>query len=89
MKNFIYLIGTSDDFESIEDLQNTYFNGDSDRNMSVYPVSLDEACKVQGYNTLQEIATMIGRAEAFSSDWCMDGTLSCLLEDRDEAGGPR
>jgi hypothetical protein len=80
MKHFIYLIGTMDDFESLEDLQNTYFNGDTDRNMSAFPVSLDEGCKVQGYDTLQEIATMIGRGEAMSNDWCLDGTLSCLLE---------
>jgi hypothetical protein len=80
MKHFIYLIGTMDDFESLEDLQNTYFNGDTDRNMSAFPVSLDEGCKVQGYDTLQEIATMIGRGEAMTSDWCLDGTLSCILE---------
>ena len=81
MKNFVYLIGTCDDFESIEDLQNTYFNGAvTPRNMSVYPVSLSEATKVQGYDTLQEVATMIGRGEAMTNDWCLDDTLSILLE---------
>ena len=80
MRKFIYLIGTSDDFESLEDLKNTYFNGDTDRNMSVVPVEISEACKVAGYDTLEEIATMIGRAEAFSNNWCMDDTLSTLLE---------
>ena len=81
MRKFIFLIGTEDDFESIEDLKNTYFNGGPyRRNMSVYPVWLSEACKVQGYDTLQEIATMIGRGEAFSNSWCEDGTLSTLLE---------
>lgn len=81
MRKFIFLIGTTDDFESLEDLQNTYFNGGhTDRNTSVFPVEISEACKVAGYDTLEEIATMIGRAEAFSEDWCMDGTFSCLLE---------
>ena len=81
MKNFVYIIGTCDDFESIEDLQNTYFNGGvTDRNMSVYPVSLSEATKFQGYDTLQEIATMIGRGEAMTNDWCLDDTVSILLE---------
>jgi hypothetical protein len=81
MRKFVYLIGTCDDFESIEDLQNTYFNGmKTPRNMSVFPVWLSEATKVQGYDTLQEVATMIGRGEAMSNDWCLDGTLSCLLE---------
>jgi len=81
MRHFIFLIGTTDDFESLEDLQNTYFNGGvTDRNMSVYPVSLSEATKVQGYDTLQEVATMIGRGEAMTNDWCLDDTLSILLE---------
>ena len=80
MRKFIYIIGTTDDFESLEDLKNTYLNGDTDRNMSAFPVSLDEACKVKGYDTLEEIATMIARGEAMSDCWCLDGTISCLLE---------
>ncbi len=81
MRHFIFLIGSTDDFESLEDLKNTYFNGnDTYRNMSVFPVSLSEVCQVEGYSRLEEIATMIGRGEAMSSDWCLDGTLSCLLE---------
>jgi len=81
MRKFVYLIGTCDDFESIEDLQNTYFNGmKTPRNMSVYPVWLSEACTVQGYDTLQEVATMIGRGEAMSDGWCLDDTVSILLE---------
>jgi hypothetical protein len=80
MRHFIFLIGTTDDFESIEDLKNTYFNGDTDRNMSAFPVSLSEVCQVEGYDRLEEIATMIGRGEAMSADWCLDGTHSCLLE---------
>ena len=48
--------------------------------MSVFPVEISEACRVAGYDTIEEIATMIGRAEAFSNDWCMDDTLSTLLE---------
>ena len=81
MKHFIYLIGTTDDFGDLEDLKNAYLGHSlGDYNASVYPISLSEACKVQGYDTLQEIATMIGRGEAMSNDWCLDGTLSCLLE---------
>ena len=85
MRNFIYLIGTSDDFESIEDLKQEYFDDPrgekSDRrNMSVYPGVLSEACKVQSYDSLQEIATMIARGEAMTNDWCLDDTVSILLE---------
>ena len=81
MRKFIYLIGSTDDFESLEDLKNTYFNGGPyRRNMSVFEVELSEACRVSGYDSLPEIATMIGRAEAFTNNWCEDGTLSTLLE---------
>jgi hypothetical protein len=81
MRHFIFLIGSTDDFESLEDLKNTYFNGnDTYRNMSAFPVSLSEVCQVEGYGVLEEIATMIGRGEAMSSGWCLDDTLSCLLE---------
>jgi hypothetical protein len=79
MRHFIFLIGSTDDFESLEDLKNGFFN-DTDRNMSSFPVSLSEACQVEGYGVLEEIATMIGRGEAMSSGWCLDDTLSCLLE---------
>ena len=81
MRTFIFLIGSTDDFESLEDLKNTYFNGnDTYRNMSVFPVSLSEVCQVAGYDTLEEIATLIGRGEAMTESWCLDDTLSCLLE---------
>jgi hypothetical protein len=81
MRKFIFLIGSTDDFESLEDLTNTYFNGGPyRRNMSVFEVELSEACRVSGYDSLPEIATMIGRAEAFTNNWCMDDTLSTILE---------
>jgi hypothetical protein len=79
MRKFIFLIGTTDDFESLEDLTNTYFNGGvTERNMSVFTFDVPEV----GTNslTVRDIATYIGRGLAFSNDWCMDGTLSTLLE---------
>jgi hypothetical protein len=79
MRKFIYLIGTCDDFESIEDLQSTYFNGmDTPRNMSVF--TFDVPAVGTNSLTVHDIATYIGRGLAFSNDWCMDGTLSTLLE---------
>jgi|APGre2960657373_1045057.scaffolds.fasta_scaffold131006_2 hypothetical protein len=81
MRNFIFIIGSMDDFGDLEDLKNAYFNGnDTYRNMSVFPVSLSEACQVEGYNTLEEIATQLGRGEAMGGGWCLDDTLSTLLE---------
>jgi hypothetical protein len=81
MRNFIFLIGSTDDFGSLEDLKTAFFDHAlGDYNASIILVSLDEACKVKGYNTLEEIATMIARGEAMTSGWCLDDTLSCLLE---------
>jgi hypothetical protein len=81
MRNFIYLIASSDDFGDTEDLQNAYLDGVlGDYNASIIPVSLDEACKVKGYDTLGEIATVIARGEAMSDGWCLDDTVSILLE---------
>ena len=81
MRKFIYLIGSTDDFESLEDLKNTYFNGgDTDRNMSVITVELDLSCRVSGLDTIEDVAILIARGIAFTNDWCMDGTFSCLLE---------
>lgn len=81
MRNFIYLIASSDDFGDTEDLQNAYLDGVlGDYNASIIPVVLDEACKVKGYDTIEEIATMIARGEAMSDGWCLDDTVSILLE---------
>jgi hypothetical protein len=79
MRKFIFLIGTTDDFESLEDLKNTYFNGGvTERNMSVFTFDVPDVGTSS--LTVRDIATYIGRGLAFSSDWCMDGTLSTLLE---------
>ena len=83
MRYFTYLIGTMDDFKSVEDLKQEYLDSGTEpitRNMSAYLVNLDEGCKVQGYNTLEEIALMIGRGEAMTEDLCLDGTFSVLLD---------
>ena len=79
MRKFTFIIGSTDDFETLEDLQNTYFNGSvSQRNMSVFAFDVPDV----GTNslTVRDIATYIGRGLAFSNDWGMDGTLSTLLE---------
>jgi hypothetical protein len=81
MRNFIYLIGSTDDFESLEDLKTAFFDCTlGDYNASIILVSLDAACKVKGYDTIEEIATMIARGEAMSDGWCLDDTVSILLE---------
>ena len=79
MRKFIFLIGATDDFESLEDLQNTYFNGGvTERNMSVFTFDVPDVGTSS--LTVRDIATYIGRGLAFSNNWCEDGTLSTLLE---------
>jgi len=82
MKSFIYLIGSSDDFDSVEDLKQEYFKDPAAarRCRSVFPVVLSAACAVEGYRSIAEIAEMIARGEALTADWCFDGTFSILLE---------
>ena len=84
MRNFIYLIGSTDDFESIQDLVQSYRDdphGERDRrNMSIYPVSLPEETTVKGYHSLEEISTILARGEAMTDGWCLDDTVSALLE---------
>lgn len=83
MRNFTYLIGSTDDFSSFEDLHDFYLNGVDDgvKNYSTFPVALSEDCAVQGYRSLAEIATIIGRGEAMSDGWCLDDTVSILVEE--------
>ena len=79
MRKFTFIIGSTDDFETLEDLKNTYFNGSvSQRNMSVFTFDVPDV----GTDslTVRDIATYIGRGLAFSNDWCMDDTISTLME---------
>ena len=74
MRTFVYLIGSTDEFDSLEDLRNAYFNGPVlGRNMSAFDFDLPASCS-------DEIAVRVGRGLAFENDWCMDGTLSTLME---------
>ena len=79
MRKFIFLIGSTDEFESIEDLKNAYFNAElGGKNASIYLIQLRADCGTDTM-TVRDIATYIGRGLAFES-WTMDGTLSTLLE---------
>ena len=74
MRKFIFLIGSTDDFESLEDLKEAYFNNGLEHlNASVLEFELPANCS-------NEIAVRVGRGLAFENDWCMDDTVSCLLE---------
>ena len=86
-KTYTFIIGSSDDFESIEDLMeymelreaNGWEGTLSDNelleqhNLSWHEFEAPSEC--DGHTV-----TMIGRGIAFSNDWCMDGTYSFMIE---------
>ena len=79
MRKFTFIIGSTDDFESLEALVEAYKNASlGESNASVFTFDVPDV----GTDslTVRDIATYIGRGLAFSSDWCMDDTLSALLE---------
>jgi hypothetical protein len=75
MKVYTFVIGSMDDFEGVEDLmdyaEQEGFAGSL--NYSIFEFDCPADCS-------EEIITMMGRGYAFSSDWCMDGTYSFLVE---------
>lgn len=76
MKTYTFLIGTADDFETIDELIEHFEN-------SSYPSSI---CNCAAYEFEapaecdKDTVTMIGRGIAFSNDWSMDDTYSCLVD---------
>jgi len=76
MKTYTFLIGTMDDFESMDEMLD-HFEGsdypDSICNCAAYEFEAPTGCD-------DETVTMIGRGIAFSNDWCMDDTFSCVVE---------
>ena len=80
MRHFIFLIGTTDDFESIEALEAAYNDGTiGDKNASVFKFDVSATSATEDL-TVKDIAHLIGFGMAFESNWCMDDTVSTLIE---------
>ena len=74
MRKFIFLIGSTDDFESLEALREVYFNNGLEHlNASVFEFEVPE-------NLDRSLAFLTGCGIAFANDWCVDGTFFTLLE---------
>lgn len=75
MKTYTFIIGSMDDFESIEDLMDYVeqegLNGGL--NYSVHEFEAPSGCNL---STVQ----LIGYGIAFENDWTQDGTLSFFIE---------
>ena len=75
MKTNTFVIGSMDDFETINELIDyVEANGTKGfRNYSVFEFDAPDQCN-------PDTITMIGRGHAFSNDWCMDHTFSFVIE---------
>ncbi len=75
MKTYTFLIGTTDDFESLDAMLKHFedFRFETVGNCSAFEFEAPDECD-------QDTVTMIGRGIAFSNDWCMDDTFSCVVE---------
>jgi len=79
MRTFIFLIGSSDEFDSIEHLEAAYNDGAlSGRMATAHRFQLRADCGTDTL-TVRDIATLVGRGLAFES-WTMDDTFSTLIE---------
>jgi len=74
LSTYTFIIGTMDDFDSVEDLIDyVEVNGPTgDRNYSVFEFDTTDLP--------EDTLTLIGRGIAFSNDWCMDDTYSFLVK---------
>tara|TARA_B100000700_G_scaffold49271_1_gene52093 strand:+ start:951 stop:1259 length:309 start_codon:yes stop_codon:yes gene_type:complete len=77
MKTYTFLIGAMDDFESLDELiawceTDKKKEGAVWRNAQYFEFDVPEECD-------QDTVVMIGRGEAFSANWCMDDTFSCVI----------
>ena len=73
-KTYTFVIGTTDDFDTLDDLvDGVEKGGDTQLNYSthefVVPDGLDD-----------ELITYVGRGLAFTNDWAMDDTFSFVVD---------
>ena len=74
-KTYTFIIGTTDDFESLDELIEHFDTGGGTYicNCSAFEFDAPEACD-------QDTVVMIGRGLAFSHDWSMDDTYSTCIQ---------
>jgi len=80
-KTFTFLIGSTDDFEDLEQLLD-YFQKGTEPPEAHRPHSPNaSAHEFEAPADLdRDLVVYIGRGIAFSNDWCMDGTFSTMIE---------
>ena len=83
MCEFVFLIGSTDDFDTLEELFEAYRDGTLENmNAFAYKFSLPDALAQDGggEEVTLRIPTLIGRGLAFSDGWGMENTLSFYIK---------
>ena len=76
MKTYTFIIGSTDDFESLDELIEHFDKDiclDTAHNCSSYEFDAPVGCD-------KDTIVMIGRGYAFSNGWCMDDTFSSMID---------
>ena len=86
MRNFVYLVGSADDFESFDDFRAAWQGGVhagefSNFNASAYYVSISTESRVEGCERLEDVAHLIGRGRAMGDGWSFDNCWGLLVEE--------
>ena len=78
IQNYVFIIGSADDFTSVEHLLMAYGDGTINHyNASVF--EYEAPAEDVGKMTARDIRVLIGRGLAFENGWCMDDTVSYLM----------
>lgn len=72
---FTFIIGTTDDFESTDDLIDHFELDGSSISKHCSSFEFDAPAGVH-----EDVVTMIGRGMAFSDGWSMDGSVSFVVK---------
>ena len=74
MKTYTFIIGSADDFESLDHLID-YVEANKEKGFQDY-----STFEFETDASREEDVTMIGRGHAFSNDWSMDDTFSFMIQ---------
>ena len=81
MRLYTFVIGSMDDFETIEELMDWHENKTMPPQAHGYRVNASTHEFEAPDECDQDTVVMIGRGIAFSSDWCQDDTFSFVVDE--------
>jgi hypothetical protein len=83
MKTYTFVIGSTGDFSTLQELKDAYrLNIGSDRSvMGIFNVEIDPLMNLPLGLTDEALAHQIGAAKAYQNGWTMKDTHAFILED--------